>query len=223
MSFRSREYYQESDWDKTGIDVAFWNGYERSELIIRFLLIGMMSVDIISLISSLVEKFTMLKTSFLLLIIFLVLFIIPFNSNLTILHLEYKRIDIIRYKAVRYLKTIVTDEQSVYLKDFESATIHKVNFRLSPYWQLKLKFNDPSTTITIKFRKNLPYRLHQFVYYKLNRKCSSEIQTTLNAVMKFYPYFEFKKSFSHVEYRYLIFLSYFIGYFMFTMILPFII
>ena len=183
----------------------------------------MMSIDIISLISSIIQKYTNPKAIFLIAIIFLVLFIIPINNNLTILHLEYKRIDITKFKVIPFLKPFVTNEESVYLKEFKSASLHKANFRLSPYWKLKLGFENPDTTITIPFRRNLPYKIHYHLYYKLNHKCSADIPTTIDAVLKFYPYFEFKKSFDHVEYRYLVFLSYVIGYFIFSLILPFLI
>lgn len=220
MSFRSREYYKEQDWDKTGIDIAFWNGHEKSDLGIRTLIVAMMIFDVYSLINSLNEKFTTLKVVILLLIISLMLITVPLRKNLTILHLEYKRIDIFRYKTMPLFKPFLLAENSVYLKDFKSVSLNKSRFRFSPHWQINLKFKDPTTTVKIPFRDDLPYRIHHAVYYGFKKKCSAEIETTLQALEKFYPYFNLQTSYKHTDFRYLVLLSYFLTYFVFSLIFP---
>ena len=224
LSFRSREYYKDyDDWDKTGIDIAFWKGHEKSDLIIRSIIMVMILFDIYSLVISLLPKNTFEKSGIIVLLLFLLLMTFPFKANLTVLHLEYKRIDIFTYKALPLLKPFLINEQSVYLKDFLSASLRKSIFRFSPYWLIKLTFSEPNTVIKIPFRYDLPYKLHHKVYYKLNKRVSAEVKTTLQALIKFYPYLGFKDSYEHLEYRYLILLSYFLAYFIFSLILPLII
>lgn len=223
MSFRSREYYKESDWDKTGIEVAFWNGHERSDLIIRTIIVVMMLVDIISLIRSIAITPTTLKFFFLFVIILLMIATVPFRRNLTVLHLEYKRIDVYTFKSIRPFRPHLLKEESVYLKDFKSASLSRVKARLSPFWQLKLKFEDPGKTIKIPFRNKLPFKIHKYLYYALKLKASDDIDTSISALLKFYPYFEFKDMYKPVDYRYMIMMSCLLTYFVFSMILPFII
>lgn len=219
MSFRTREYYKE-DWDKTGIDLAFWNGHERSDLVIRFIIIALMSFDSILLINSLIEQVTEIKVVILTGILFLILITFPLRNNLTVLHLEYKRIDIFTYKTIPFLKPILRKEKSVYLKDFDTASLRKKNFRFSPHWELRISFTNPNETVKIPFRADLPYRVHHAVYYGFKKKCSNEIITSLEALRKFYPYLKFQKEYSKTDFRYLILLSYLICYFIFSLIMP---
>lgn len=223
MSFRSREYYKESDWDKTGIEIAFWSGHERSDLIIRTIIVFMMLVDIISLIRSIAIAPTTLKVFFLFVIIIIMLATIPFRRNLTVLHLEYKRIDIYTFKSIRPFRPRLLKEESVYLKDFKSASLGRVRARFSPFWQLKLKFENPGNTIKIPFRGKMPFKIHKYLYYALKFKASDDIDASITALLKFYPYFEFKDMYKPIDYRYMIMMSYLLTYFVFTMILPFII
>ena len=220
MSFRSREYYKESDWDKTGIDLAFWNGHENSDLGIRFLILIMMIFDIYALVVSILEEITPIKLILVFFISLLFLLTFPLRSNLTIMHLEDKRIDIATYKTIPLFKPFLRKEKSVYLKDFKSATLSKRRVRFSPHWEMKLSFSSPNESIKIPFRLDLPYRVHHIVYYKFQKKVSAEIITSIQALERFYPYFEFKRSYKHTDFRYLVLLSYFIGYFIFSFILP---
>lgn len=219
MSFRTREYYKE-DWDQTGIDLAFWNGHEKSDLAVRFIIIALMSFDSILLINSIIEKLTEIKVVILTGILFLILITFPLRNNLTILHLEYKRIDIFTYKTIPFFKPILRKEKSVYLKDFDSASLNKRRFRISPHWELRISFTNPNETVKIPFRANLPYRVHHVVYYGFKKKCSNEIVTSLEALRKFYPYLKFQKEYRKTDFRYLVLLSYLICYFIFSLIMP---
>lgn len=224
MSFRTKEYYTtDEDWDNTGIDVAFFSGHQKIDLILRTIIVAMMLLDLYTLVSSLLVQFTLLKICFLSFIIFLMFFTIPFRANLSVLHLEYKRMDVFVYKKYPLIKPIKLKEYTVFLKDFKSASISKVNLRLSPYWQIILKFTDTINTVKVPFREDLPYKIHHAVYYKLNRHAAAEVKTSLSAMQKFYPYFEFKKGYEHAEFRYLILLSYLLACLIFTLVFPLII
>lgn len=220
LSFRTRDYYKEDAWDETGIDLAFWKGYEKPDFLIRFIIAIMIFFDIFLLLYSIFRSFTLNKILFLLVLILLLFFIVSLESNLTILHLEYKRIDILRYKVIPIIKPLLTSAKSYYLVDFESAKLSKSTLKLSPFYTIKLKFMKPKETVRISFRADLPYRLHKAVYYGLNKKCSDKVSISLEALEKFYPYFELKGYYQHQDYRYLLLLSLFLAYFIFSFILP---
>lgn len=224
MSFRTKDYYTtDEDWDTTGIDVAFFSGHQNSDLLLRSIIVAMILLDLYTLVLSLLTHVTLLKIGFLCFILLLMSFTIPFRANLRVLHLEYKRMDVFVYKKYPLIKPIQLKDYTVFLKDFKSASISKVNMRLSPYWQIILKFNNSINTVKIPFREDIPYKIHHAVYYKLNRHASAEVKTSLTALQKFYPYFEFKKGYEHVEYRYLILLSYLLSCLIFTLVFPLII
>lgn len=224
MSFRTKEYYtSDEDWDETGIDVAFFSGHQKIDLIIRFIIIVLAVIDLYTLTISILTKITIFRIFFFLLIVCLLLILIPFRPNLKVLHLELKRMDVYTYKKYPFLKPILLHDESVFLKDFKSASLSKVNLRLSPYWKITLKFLDPDTTIVIPFREDLPYKIHHAVYYGLNKRASADVKKSITAMQKFYPYFELKENFEHVEFRYLLLLSLFLGYIIFTLVLPIII
>jgi hypothetical protein len=224
LSFRSREYFKETDnWDQTGVDVAFWNGHQKSDLLIRSLIISMILFDFFIISRNLLNQFTINRFSILIVISFLLFFTLPYKKNLTILHLEYKRMDIFSYKVLPFLKPLQISEKSVFMKDFQSATLSKINLRFTPYWQIKLRFNDPKTIIKIPIKGNLPYHVHSHVYYNFKKKCSADVDASIAVLEKFYPYFELKKSFNFIDFRYLFLLTYFLTYLIFSLIISVII
>ena len=223
MSFRTREYYNESNWDETGIDIAFWYGFEKSDILIRLIIVLMILIDMYSLLYSIINNFTTLKLALLLLLSILIIFTLQLGPNLTIIHLEYKRMDVFKYKSLPLLKPIKLQERSYYLVDFKSASLTKSKFRLSPFATLKLKFLKPETTLKIPFRRDLPYRVHYDVYYKFKKKCSQKVDISIDALQKFYPFFNLKDNYREEEFRYLVLMTYFLTYFIFSLILPFII
>ncbi len=224
MSFRTKEYYTtDEDWDKIGIDVAFFSGHQKVDLIIRSAIILLMVIDFYSIVISLEKKLTSFRILAFFLIVLLLFILVPFRPNLKIMHLEYKQMDVYTYKKYLLIRPILLREQSVFLKNFKSASLSKVNFRLSPYWKITLKFTNPDVTIKVPFREDLPYKIHHAVYYGLNKRVSANIETSISAMQKFYPYFELKQTYEHVEFRYLFLLSLFLGYIIFTLVLPVII